>query len=154
MSEDVFRRTAQIPAVPLTADRATINWDGIIAAALNFNVQYAQGVNRYRTIGNQEAVILTTQPQGSINIQRIITETAADIFSKTGWNSCDPATITFTLGSCQDDGTGTQSFTATGCVVSTYQLQGEAEGLTIIDNITIEFLQLQRTSNLTSTADQ
>jgi Na+/glutamate symporter len=126
---------------PLTADKATINWGGIVTGAIQIAVSYAQQVNRRRTIGNKDAVIWAAMPSGQITIQRLMTTDAAGLFSSPGWKATTPGTITLSLGG-GTAGAGGPTFTATGCVVSQFSVQAEAESLTVMDNVVIEFLQL------------
>jgi hypothetical protein len=126
-------------ATPLTADRATIQWGGVVTGAIQVSVSYAQQINRRRTIGNQDAVIYASMPNGQITIQRLLTSNASGLYNAPGWSACKPGTVSVALGSCNGGGTG---FTASGCVVSQFQVQAEAESLTVMDNVVIEFLQL------------
>ncbi len=154
MAQDIFKKNTSTIATPRTADNAFINWGGIVTAALNINIGYNRGVSRHRTIGNQKAVLVTTQPAGQISIARIVTTDAAELFNRPGWDGCLPAELSLTLNGC----TGTTSdaagnaievtavtpiqYTATGALVSGFNISMEAEGVTIIDNVTIDFLQL------------
>lgn len=126
---------------PLTADKATINWGGIVTGAIQISVAYAQQINRRRTIGNKDAVIWAAMPSGQITIQRLLTTDAGALFSSPGWKATAPGEITLTLGGGPTGGNG-PTFTARGCVVSQFSVQAEAESLTVMDNVTIEFLQL------------
>jgi len=126
---------------PLTADKAILQWGGVIAGAVQFSLNYNQQVNRRRTIGNRGAVIWASLPSGQIQIGRMLTTDAAQLFSAPGWKACNPGTITITLGGGCDGQSG-PTFTAKGCVVTTFSLQLEAEGLTVMDNVGIEFLHL------------
>jgi hypothetical protein len=140
MSTDVFGQNQQSIEAPITADNGILNWGGIVTDATNISIGVAQPITRRRTIGNQKAVIYAGQPAGSINIARLLTDDATTLFSRPGWNVCNPGSITVSFGSC-DGGAGI-SVLASGCVVSQYSLAGEAEGKTVIDSVTIEFLQL------------
>jgi hypothetical protein len=138
---DLYGHADQNIKTPLTADKATINWGGIVTGAIQVSVQYAQQINRRRTIGNKDAVIYASMPQGQVTIQRLLTTDATALFSAPGWKACLPGTITLTLaGGC--DGTGGPTFTARGCIVSQFSVQAEAESLTVMDNVVVEFLQL------------
>ena len=143
MAGDLFGRN--VPSTdnkPLTADAATIDWGGELLGAVQVSIQYAQQINRRRTIGNKSAVIWASMPQGQITIQRLMVSTAADIFTKEGFDVCkDPAKITLKLSSACGGGAG-PTYTATGCIVSQYQVSAEAESLTVVDNVVIEFLNL------------
>lgn len=137
---DLFGFSNQTIKTPLTADKATIQWGGIVTGAIQVSVSYAQQINRRRTIGNKDAVIFASMPNGQVSMQRLLTTDSAALFSSPGWSACNPGTITLTLGGCNAGG---PTFTATGCVVSQFQVQAEAESLTVMDNVVIEFLQLK-----------
>lgn len=137
---DLFGFANQTIKTPFTADKATIQWGGIVTGAVQVAVSYAQQVNRRRTIGNRDAVIFASQPNGNVNIQRLVTNNSSALFSAPGWNACNPGTITLSLAGCQRS--GGSRFTATGCVVSQFSVTAEAESLTIMDNVVVEFLQL------------
>jgi hypothetical protein len=128
---------------PLTADKATIQWGStIVTGAIQVAVSYAQQINRRRTIGNKDAVIWAAMPNGQINVQRLLTTDSATLFSADGWNACRPGTIILTLGGGCNSSATPMTFTAKGCVVSQFSVQAEAESLTVMDNVVIEFLQL------------
>lgn len=136
---DLFGRENTAIKSPLTADKATINWGGIITGAVQVTVAYTQQINRRRTIGNKDAIIWATMPSGQVTIQRLLTSDAAGLFAAPGWNACNPGDITLTLGGCAGNG---PTYSARGCVVTQFQVQAEAESLTVMDNVTVEFLQL------------
>ena len=140
---DLFKREGGDYKAPITADRCTISWDGgPVTAALQVSINYAQQVQRRRTIGNKEAAIWATFPQGQITIQRMLTDSAAEIFGKPGWDACKPAsTVTFTMAGCNGGG---PTLTASDCIVTQYSVSAESEGLTVVDNIVIEFLKLSQ----------
>ena len=140
MAQDLFGRDQQSIQTPITADYAHINWGGQITTAVNVTISYMQPITRRRTIGNQAAIIYAGQPAGTIQIQRLLTNNAGALFGLPGWSSCSPTSISLTLAGCA--GATGYSVTATGAVVSNFQVSAEAEGLTVIDNVTIEFLQL------------
>jgi hypothetical protein len=140
---DLFGRTAPIIKTPLTADQATINWGGIVTAAINIQIAYSQPVTRRHTIGNQDAVIFAGQPAGNITIARLLTTDASSLFSAPGWQACNPGTLSLTLaGGCVGSSVAAVTLTASACVVTNFQVSAEAEGLTVMDNVAIEFLQL------------
>jgi hypothetical protein len=144
---DLFSRNNSTIQKPVTADNCKITWDGEVHAAVQVQISYQQQVQRRRTIGNQDAIIYATYPIGQITIARLISDGAGDLFSKPGWSACKPGTITFAMsggnGNTDCSVTG-YSLTAKGCVVTQYSLSAEAEGLTVVDNVTIEFLELDR----------
>jgi len=138
---DVFKRTGGNYKAPITADKCKLEWGGIVSAAMQVQISYSQQVQRRRTIGNEEAAIWATFPSGQITIARLLTSTANDIFGKEGWDACKPAdSITFSMAGC---GEGNMKLTAKNCIVSQYSVAAEAEGLTVVDNIVIEFLHLE-----------
>jgi hypothetical protein len=141
---DLFQRQDSTIKTPVTADNCLITWDGAIAAAMQVQISYQQQVQRRRTIGNQNAIIYATYPVGQITIARLIADGASDLFGKTGWSACTPGQLTFAMSGGQGASCAAQgySLTAKGCVVSQFSVQAEAEGLTVVDNITIEFLEL------------
>jgi len=141
MANDVFGFNAYTPATPITADKATLIWGQVVTGAIQVSVTYAQQVNRRRTIGNKAAVIWAAMPNGQISIQRLLTTDSAGLFSAPGWQACLPGTITLQLAGGCDRG-ASSTYTASGCIVSQFSIQAEAESLTVMDNVTIEFLQL------------
>lgn len=137
---DLFKREGASYKAPITADKCTITWGGIVTAAIQVQISYAQQVSRRRSIGNKDMVIFASYPVGQITIGRMICDGAGDIFDKEGWDHCSPGQITLSQDGC---GSGFK-LTAKNCVVSQYQISAEAEGLTVIDNIVIEFLELEK----------
>jgi len=141
---DLFQRQDTTIKSPVTADNCVITWGGNIAAAMQVQISYQQQVQRRRTIGNQNAIIYATYPVGQITIARLIADGASDIFGAPGWSACTPGQLTFAMSggngsNCPGAG---YSLTAKGCIVSSFSVSAEAEGLTVVDNITIEFLEL------------
>jgi hypothetical protein len=142
---DIFGRNAQNLRTPLTADQCLINWGGIITNAIQVSISYGQPVNKRRTIGNLDAVIFAGMPSGQINITQLMTTDFSGLFSSPGWQACNPGTLTLTLnGGCAGSTGGGLTLTATGCIVSNFNVQAEAESLTVIDNVVIDFLQLSQ----------
>ena len=137
---DIYNRDAGNYKAPITADKCTLTWEGIVSAAIQVQISYAQQVTRRRTIGNQDMVIFASYPQGQISIARMLCAGADDIFSRGGWNHCQPTTISFEMAGCA----GGFNLSATHCIVSQYTVSAEAEGLTVIDNLVIEFLELTK----------
>jgi len=139
----------------------------VILGVTNINISYQQQVVRRRTLaapsGSPIAVIYPTQPVGSIQIQRLYADLSSqvdpnqtkssttgfhDIFDLAGWNVCrGTAELTINFrGSSAYDGcaVGAPGYRATGAIVTSYNISAEAEGLTVVDNVSIEFLQLFR----------
>ena len=138
---DLFQTNSQARAVaPFTADKCTIQWGGEIAGAMNVTVSYAQQINRRRTIGNKQAMLWASLPNGQITIGRLMATDAGAIFGAPGWNACAPGAVTLQVAGCD----GSVSYTASDAIVTQYQVSAEAEGLTVIDNVVLEFLTLSR----------
>ncbi len=137
----------------------------VVTGATNINISYQQQVIRRRTLatagGAPLAVIYPSQPIGSLQIQRLFADlsqqlgggatgfTASgthDIFNLYGWSICSGTaaiTVTFDGDSAYKDcATKNDGYRMTGCVVVGYNISAEAEGLTIVDNVSVEFLQM------------
>jgi hypothetical protein len=148
MAGDLFGYNATTNRNVYLADRASISWGDKLGGATQVSVTYAQQINRRRTIGGKEATIYGSQPQGNLNIQRLVFSdgTGAAIFNLPGWDACgDAADLTVTLAAgCANGGGGGKSLTfqVKGARVTQYSLQMEAESLTVADNVVLEFLQL------------
>ena len=140
---DVFGFQGQNIATPLTADKATLIWGNVVTGAVQVSVNYAQQVNRRRTIGNKDAVIWASMPSGQITIQRLLTTNSSALFNSPGWNACRPGEVSLALGGGCNSGQAA-FYMATGCIVSQFSIQAEAESLTVMDNVVIEFLQLTK----------
>lgn len=149
---DIFNRKDQTVKTPLTADRCTIIWDDApVTQAFQFQASYQQQITRRRSIGNQEVVIYGSQPQGQIQIGRLLVSDLdkQKLFGSKSW-TCGGGTLFFHTGSCAagsgpdsgGTGNGPVSYKATGCIVTNYSISANAEDLTVVDNLTIEFLQL------------
>lgn len=170
-TSEIFGRNAARVVKPVTADMCTILWGSdnnaspakALLGATNLNISYQQQVVRRRTLaapgGTPLAVIYPTQPLGTIQIQRLYadltkqssgagaeTTQLQDIFSLPGWNVCaDTATLNISFNGASayaNCSTSAAGYRATGAVVTGYSLSAEAEGLTVVDNVNIEFLQL------------
>jgi hypothetical protein len=138
---DLFQTNSQARAVaPFTADKCTIQWGGEIAGAMNVTVSYAQQINRRRTIGNKQAMLWASLPNGQITIGRLMATDAGSLFGAPGWNACSPGAVTLQVAGCD----GSVSYTASDAIVTQYQVSAEAEGLTVMDNVVLEFLTLSR----------
>ncbi len=138
---DIFNRDNSNVVQPITADKCTISWDGIVTAAIQVQLTYSQGVQRRRTVGNKQAILFATYPVGQATISRLIAGSDANIFSKAGWDSCRPGNLSFNMSGCGNAGSG-YNLTAKNCVVTQFSVTAEAEGLTVIDNVVIEFMEL------------
>jgi hypothetical protein len=143
---DIFNKPDYTMENPFTADACIVSIDGNPASyAVNVQVQYMQQVTRRRTIGGRNtAVIYGSMPNGQIQIQRLAIPAAmAVIGSSDTFKGCGQGgKVDITLaGNC---GAGGTTFTCKGCIVSSYGLTIEAEGLTVMDNITIDFIQMSK----------
>jgi hypothetical protein len=121
---DMYNREEATVQAPITADRCEISWEGAFAAAMQVQISYSQQIQR------------------RITIARLLTSASYDIFSRPGWDACKPGQLSFKMGEC--GGGGGSTLTAKNCIVSQYSLSAEAEGLTVVDNIVIEFLTLDK----------
>ena len=157
---DIYGRKMIIPIKPITADMCTIVGgteaattgvgEEILTGATSINISYQQAVVRRRTLGSRNgqpiAVIYPTQPMGTLTMQRLFAETPAAIFSRPGWNICAGTAyldVRFNGDSAYADcNVKYGGFHITGATVTGYRVSAEAEGLTIVDDISIEFLQM------------
>lgn len=152
--------TADMCTIVFTADNATSSANSqIIAGATNISISYQQQVMRRRTLGSAGgaplAVIYPTQPMGTLTMSRLFAKyheadpnlnTIESLFSFPGWDICQgTASITITFNgesafaNCTEKYGG---FKLSGATVTGYSLSAEAEGLTVLDNVNIEFLQM------------
>lgn len=136
---EIFNRGTQQIKSPITADRCTITIDGnVIADAQNFQCSYGQAITKRRAIGNQVAIIYGSMPSGQISISRLVTADSAGLLSSSVF-SCKGGTVTFAGTGC--DG-GSVNYTARGAMVSGINISASADDLTVMDGITIEFIEL------------
>ena len=147
MAGDIYGRDALTIKFPYTADMAKIKWGGTDLVATNVSLNYAQSIQRRHAIGSNAAIIYATRPIGSLSVARLIVDGAFN-FNEAGWYACNnPGTITISLmgpgcGTGANAATGGIHFTLAGCIVTQFSLQMESEGLTIIDNVAIDFMQM------------
>ena len=135
---DIYSKNQTTFEAPYTADKCIIQWDTQVTTANNVSISYAQQVNRRRTIGNQFAMLWANMPSGQITIARLMSPNGESLLKSKGWNACSPGTITIKTDGCIS---GTV-YTAHKCIVTQYQIQMETEGLSVVDNIVVEFLEL------------
>lgn len=141
---DIFNRTKQKIETPFTADACMVKVDGKEAVfAVQVQCSYSQQVQRRRSIGNQNAVIYGSQPMGQISINRLVVRDAYDILNGPTFQGCGQnGKVEIILkGNCEG---GQVTFTCTGCIASVVSISVEAEGLTVMDNIVIDFLQMEK----------
>lgn len=167
--QDLYGRRMVRAVKPITADMCTIVFTAdnaastakseIIAGATNISISYQQQVMRRRTLGSAGgsplAVIYPTQPMGTLTMSRLFARyhdadpalnTIESLFSFPGWDICK-GTASITLKFNGDSAfTGCNEkyggFKLSGATVTGYSLSAEAEGLTVLDNVNIEFLQM------------
>lgn len=149
---DIFKRKIIDPKKPITADMVLIEWEGLLAQAVNFSMNYSTSVTRRYTLGTNgknTVVIYPGRPMGAIQISRLFIDKNENIFEKSGWDVCTGlATLYINLDgssafdNCTADG---GNFVIRGALVTSYGIQAEAEGLTVADNVNIEFMQLDYT---------
>ena len=139
---DIFGRQAVQLSTPITADNAVIDWGGVQTNVQQISITAGQPINRRHTIGNKKAVMWAGQGAGQVNIGRIMTTDATDLYTSPGWSQCKPGSISISFGGCGRSGGGGLTNTATGVLVANMGVQAEAEGLQVVDNVTLEFMQL------------
>ena len=90
------------------------------------------------------AVIYGSQPIGQISINRLVADSSYDILSGATFQGCGQnGSVELVLtGNCP--GAESVTFKCTGCIASQFSLSIESEGLTVMDNIVIEFLQMEK----------
>jgi len=161
MADDIFRRKPVEILRPITADMLLIIWGGsasdeYLTHATQVSIQYNQPMTKrwsLGTNGKNQAAVYPGRPVGQLQIQRLFAEGNGDIFNKPGWNICAGlADITINMKASQSsvslNGECTQNggtYILIGGLVTSYGITAEAEGLTVIDNINIEFMQMQYT---------
>jgi hypothetical protein len=132
---DIYGFSSNV-STPATADKSTIGWGGSVAGAVQVSVSYNQQINKRRQMGNGGAIVWASQPTGQINIQKLVIGSLAK--GNPGFSACSPTTITFNAGGCSSGG----GVTATGCVVSQYTITAETDGMTVMENVVIDFVSL------------
>ncbi len=133
---DIYGFSSNV-STPATADKSTIGWGGSVAGAVQVSISYNQQINKRRSMGNGGAIVWASQPTGQINIQKLVIGSL--VKGAAGFKACTPTTITFNAGSCASGGGGV---TATGCVVSQYTITAETDGMTVMENVVIDFVSL------------
>jgi hypothetical protein len=137
LQADVFGFKSQKIAAPATADKAILSWGGDIYGAVQVQVSYQQQVNRRRTIGGSTTLVWGASPSGQISIQRLITA-GGGLFDRHGWTTCDLGKVSIDFVGCEK----AYNLVAAGCIVSNFTASAEAEGLTCMENVVIDFVQL------------
>jgi hypothetical protein len=152
---DIFNKPAITTARPVTADMIQLLWGATgsggtaILQANNFQAQYQQAVSQRYTLNSPQnyATIYPGRPKGNITIGRLICDNEQNIFTLAGFDVCQPpAVITWantnsnTTASCN---LALGTYIARGAWVTSYGFQADADNLMVLDNVTIEFLQLE-----------
>lgn len=142
MAQDIFKKETAPIKSPITADKCTITIGGsVIADAIQFQCSYGQSITHRRAIGNKSVIIFGSMPRGQISIARLVADGSSDLLSSDIF-SCTGGSITFTGSSC--DGGASVNYVARGCLVSNFSISANADDLTVLDNIVIEFVELSQ----------
>jgi hypothetical protein len=134
---DLFGFKGQDIQTPATADYATISFGGEVYGCMQVSVTYQQQINRRRTIGGKVTLLWASSPGGQCTIQRMITS-GSNLKGGEGFSACKPASASLSMSSCNNGGGLTINMQ--GCVVSQYGASAEAEGLTCLENVVIDFV--------------
>lgn len=165
-SNDLFGRKQVHDNKPITADMCTIVWPGLsgtttIAAATSINIQYSQQVTRRRTMGarggSPQAVLYPSQPQGVFTMQRLMFQGRESLKNLKGFDVCKGTAdinVNFNGEAAYEDcAVKGDAYILRGALVSSYSISAEAEGLVVMDNVTVDFLQMEMTENASTTVD-
>jgi hypothetical protein len=136
---DIYGFKSDSISSPITADKCIVQFNTQIATAVNVAIQYNQQINRRRVVGDQSILLWASAPQGQASIQTMIVGQSLKTAGASGWQACRPGVITFTMGSCTGGG---PTISCHGAVVSSYSLSAEVEGLTVMENVVIDFVSL------------
>lgn len=158
MAQMFGRKQVNTSTKPITADMATIMWptgkgDWTVNAAVNIEITFQQPITRRRTIGSAGgspvALLYPGQPQGQLSIGRMLTSATflGDTGDK-GWNACmtlPDITVAFDGTSNYENCTGSTglNYICQGCLVESYRVAAESEGLTVMDTVVVQFLGLE-----------
>lgn len=142
MAKDIFQKDTAPIKSPITADKCTITIGGTtIADAIQFQATYGQSITHRRAIGNKSVIIYGSMPRGQISIARLIADGSSNLLSSDIF-TCTGGTISFKGTSC--DGGSTVNYVARGCMASNFSISANADDLTVLDNIVIEFVELSQ----------
>lgn len=140
MAQDIFGNSQIDIQSPIISANGIIDWSSnALTSVGTISIGASRPTTRRHTIGNQIAVIIPGQTAGQIQFSRLEVDDSTDIFSLPGWDGCSFATISVTFSSC--DG-GSITLVASGCTVSAYGISADAESNTIMDNVSVDFMQL------------
>lgn len=139
MAKDIFQKDTAPIKSPITADKCTVTIGGtVVADAIQFQATYGQNITHRRAIGNKSVIVYGSMPRGQISIARLIAEGSSNILSSDIF-SCTGGTISFKGTSC--DTNSSVNYVFRGCLVSNFSISANADDLTVIDNIVIEFVE-------------
>lgn len=157
MPADILQRNLFDHKQPLTADRVKLVFsggNGTVYAALTVQAQIQYPVSRRRTLGTNANVVqsftIVGQPAGKLTIARMFGPAAksADLFATDPFDPCaENSTITMlfsnqtTLSNCASTVNDVYKFH--GAIVSAYEITANAEELTVLDNIVVDFSQME-----------
>ena len=151
-NQDIFGKPNFTQVYPVTADQVQLIWSGnSVMQATNVQIQYQQNVTRRYTLSSpqNQASIIPGRPIGTLTMGRLFVTAEQNLFKLPGWNVCQPpATI---IIACHAANTGSCSvtspveYTLYGAYVTGYSFSANADDLQVIDNITVEFLQMNAT---------
>lgn len=160
MPADILQRNLFDHSQPLTADRVKLVFNGsaTVYAALTVQAQLQYPVTRRRTLGTDANVVqsftIVGQPAGKLTIGRMFgpeAQTAA-LFRTHPFNPCAAKGLAFitmsfsnqtTMSNCPTQVNETYIFH--GAIVSGYEITANAEELTVLDNIVVDFSQMEIT---------
>ena len=163
MPADILQRNLFDHSQPLTADRVKLVFSGnagTVYAALTVQAQVQYPVSRRRTLGTDANVVqsftIVGQPAGKLTIARMFGPEAKsrDLFASHPFNPCAPkgesiVTMSFTnqttMSNCATNVTEIYKFH--GAIVSAYEITANAEELTVLDNIVVDFSQMEITGS-------
>jgi hypothetical protein len=135
---DIYGFKSDSIKAPFTADKCKVSFGGQVGSAVNVTIQFNQQINRRRVVGDANVLLWASAPQGQASIQTMIVDKPLK-GSGAGWNACEVGEVRFDLAGCQSGG-GT--VTCSGAVVSSYSVSAEVEGLTVMENLVIDFVSL------------
>ena len=144
---DIFFKGPYDIKTPITADKVQILWDGkSFGSATNVSITYSSQVTRKYSLGTAGPSVATVypgRPIGQMTIGHLFIEGGtAQLVRLKGFDVCGGTTnITLSMGGgCTGGAPGT--YTVKGAYVISYSLQADADSLLVMDNLTVEFLEL------------
>ena len=158
MPADILQRNLFDHSQPLTADRVKLVFSGYstVYAALTVQAQVQYPVSRRRTLGTDgnmvQSFTIVGQPAGKLTIARMFGPEAksAELFATHPFNPCAPKGESFVTMSFSNQTTMSNCpssvndiYTFHGAIVSAYEITANAEELTVLDNIVVDFSQME-----------